>query len=170
MRQSDREFDTSHQVESEKLQRIIEAAHLAPSACNAQPWHLIVVNNPEKCCQVADTLTSMGMNKFANQATAHIIIVEEAPNFTSRLGGWVKNKHFPLIDCGIIASLITLLATQEGLGCCILGWFDEKKLKKVLNVPSRKRVLLDIALGYSIQPHRNKVRKPLNEVASLNEY
>lgn len=169
-RQSDRGYDSERTVEREKIERILAAARLAPSACNSQPWHLIVVDEPEKCREVADALASMGMNKFGSQAPCHIVLVQESPTFTARLGGWIKNKHFPLIDCGIMASYITLAATAEGLGSCILGWFDEKKLRRTLNIPSGKRVLLDILIGYSTQPHRNKVRKNLDEIATFNDY
>ena len=169
-RQSDRSFDPDKEVESEKIQRIIEAAHIAPSACNSQPWHFIVVDEAEKCRMVSEALASMGMNKFAAEAPVHIIIVEETPNFSARLGGWIKNKHFPHIDCGIAAAHITLAATAEGLGSCILGWFDEKKIKKILNIPSGKRVLMDIIIGYSTQPYMDKTRKPVNEIMSKNKY
>lgn len=169
-RQSDRKFDTARRVEQDKIDRILEAARLAPSACNAQPWHLVVVDDPEVCGQTAEAIASLGMNKFAHQAPLHIVIVEERPNFTSWFGGLVKNKHFPLIDTGIITSYITLAAASEGLGSCILGWFDEKELKKVLNIPSSKRILLDIAIGYPAAEHRNKVRKKMEEIISRNKY
>ena len=110
------------------------------------------------------------MNKFAYEAPCFIVVVQESPNFTARLGGWIKNKHFPLIDCGIATSNITLAATEEGLGSCILGWFDEKRLKKTLGIPSSKRVQLVIALGYSTQNHREKSRKTTEEIASYNQY
>ncbi len=169
-RQSDRAYDADKPVEREKTERIIEAARLAPSACNSQPWHFIVVDDHEKCRATAAALASMGMNKFASQAPCFIVIVQESPNFTARLGGWIKNKHFPLIDCGIAASYITLAATAEGLGSCIMGWFDEKRLKRLLDVPASKRILLVVALGYSTQPHRDKSRRALDEIASHNLY
>lgn len=103
-RQSDRGYDTERSVPREAVMRIVDAARRAPSACNSQPWHFIVVDKPELCAEVADALTSIGMNKFASQAPCFIVLVQEAPNFTARLGGWIKNKHFPLIDCGIAAS------------------------------------------------------------------
>lgn len=169
-RQSDRAFDANKKVEKEKIERIVQAANLAPSAFNAEPWHLIVVDDTMKCQEVATALTSMGMNKFGAQAPIHIIIVEERPNFISRLGGWVKNKHFPNIDCGIVASYITLAATAEGLGSCILGWFDEKAMRKSLGIPKGKRIMLDILIGYSTDKYRNKVRKPIKETTSHNQY
>lgn len=169
-RQSDRAYDSSRTVEPEKIERIVSAVRLAPSACNSQPWHLIVVDDPEKVKVVAKAMNSMGLNKFATEAPCHILIVQESPNFTARIGGWIKNKHYPLIDCGIAASYLTLAATQEGLGSCIMGWFDEKKLQKLLGIPSSKRILLDVAIGYSTQQHREKIRKDLNDIVSHNKY
>jgi len=171
-RQSDRAYDTERPVEQEKLDYILEAAHLAPSACNAQPWSFIVVNDPELRAQTASALSSkaFGLNPFAHQAPIHLFIVEESANFTSNIGGVVKQKHFPHIDLGIAAAHITLAAAELGLGSCIVGWFDEKKVKQLLQVPSSKRVLLAITLGYSKQQTREKKRKDLQDITSYNKY
>ncbi len=169
-RQSCRRYDSAREIEPEKLQRIVEAARLAPSACNSQPWHFIMVTDQARRDEVADALMSMGMNKWVGQATAFVVIVQESPNFTARLGGWIKNKHFPLIDCGIAASHITLAATAEGLGSCILGWFDEKRLRRLLDVPRSRRILMVVSLGYSLDEHRQHVRRPLSETASSEKY
>ncbi len=168
-RQSDRAY-TNERIDRPTLQRIANAGRMAPSACNSQPWHFVVVDEPQTCSEVADALASMGMNKFAAQAPAFIAVVQEAANFTARLGGWIKNKHFPLIDCGIATAQITLAATAEGLGSCIMGWFDEKKLKRLLGVPSGKRILLVVAIGHSAQEHRSKQRKPSDEIVTYNIY
>ena len=171
-RQSDRAFDTTRKVEPEKIARILEAAQLAPSACNAQPYRMIVVDDPELKNKVADTTSSkvLGMNHFTKQAPVHIIIVEENPNFTSGIGAVVKDKHFPYIDIRIVAAHLTLAAADEGLGSCILGWFDEKKLRALLDIPARKRILLDVVVGYSTQPLREKIRKDSNKVVGHNKY
>lgn len=171
-RQSDRAFDATRAIEPEKIARILEAAQLAPSACNAQPYKIIVVDEPELKNKVADTTSSkvLGMNHFTKQAPIHMIIVEENPNLTSGIGAVVKDKHFPYIDIGIVAAHITLAAADEGLGSCILGWFDEKKLRNLLDIPSRKRILLDIVIGYSSQPLRDKKRKDESKVIGHNKY
>lgn len=171
-RQSDRAFDANRPIEPEKIAHILEAAQLAPSACNAQPYRMIVVDEPELKNKVADTTSSkvLGMNHFTKQAPVHIVIVEENPNFTSGIGGVVKDKHFPYIDIGIVAAHITLAAADEGLGSCILGWFDEKKLRSLLNIPARKRILLDVVVGYSTQPLREKKRKSEDKVVGHNKY
>ena len=100
----------------------------------------------------------------------HILIVEESANITSLLGGKVKDKHFTLIDIGIAASHMVLAAESEGLGSCILGWFDEKKIKQLTGIPSSKRLLLDIIIGYPLKEKRKKIRKAREKVVSYNKY
>jgi nitroreductase len=170
-RQSDRAY-LDKPVENEKLERILEAARLAPSACNSQPWKFIVVTDPEKRMQVADATASkiLSMNHFTKQAPVQLVLVEENANLTSTVGGWATNKHYPHIDLGIVAAHISLAAADEGLGSCIIGWCDEKKVKKALEVPKSKRVMLVILLGYSNQPLREKKRKTKEEIVSYDKY
>jgi nitroreductase len=170
-RQSDRAYLTTP-IEKDKLDRILEAARLAPSACNAQPWKFIIVDNQDLKNKIADCTSStiLGMNHFTKQAPVHIVIVEEKANFTSSAGSLIKNKTFPLIDIGIAAEHICLQATTEGLGTCMIGWFDETKVKKLLNIPKSKRVPLIITIGYPAKETREKRRKPLNDVVSFNRY
>jgi len=170
-RQSDRAYlDTP--VEREKIERILEAAHLAPSACNAQPWKFIVVTDPEKRTQVAEATSNkvLSMNHFSRHAPVQVVVLEESANFTSNLGGWISKKHYPHIDLGIAAAHISLAAADEGLGSCIIGWCDEKKVQKTLDIPKNKRVMLIILLGYSNQPLREKKRKPMQEIVSWEKY
>jgi nitroreductase len=170
-RQSDRAY-LDKPVETDKLERILEAARLAPSACNAQPWKFIVVTDPEKRMQIADATASklLSMNHFTKQAPVQLVLVEENANFTSSVGGWATNKYYPHIDLGIITAYTTLAATDEGLGSCIIGWCDEKKVQKALEIPKNKRVMLVILLGYSSQSKREKKRKTLAEIVSYNKY
>lgn len=200
-RQSTRKYDINRPVEPEKIERIIEAARLAPSACNAQPWHFVVVNEaelmdeaidaisnpaegetqpvhfvivdePELKNKVADAASArlLGMNHFTKQAPIHILLVEEKVNLSSGIGGVIKDKHFAYVDIGIAASHICLAAEAEGLGSCILGWFNESKIKKLLNIPDSKRVILDILIGYPAQELRPKKRKSTDEIVSYNTY
>ena len=170
-RQSDRAYLTTP-IEDEKMNRILEAARLAPSACNAQPWKFIVVNNPNLKNKIADCTSNkvLGMNHFTKQAPVHIVIVEESANFTSNAGSFIKGKHFPLIDIGIVAEHICLQAASEGLGSCMLGWFDESKVKKLLNIPKSKRVPLIITLGYPAKETREKRRKDISDIVNYNAY
>lgn len=170
-RQSDRAYQDKA-VETEKIERILEAARLAPSACNSQPWKIIVVTDIEKRLQVADATSSkiLSMNHFSKQAPVQLVLIEESANFTSSVGGWTTNKHYPHIDLGILAAHISLAATDEGLGSCIIGWCDEKKVQKTLEIPKNKRVMLVILLGYSAQPLREKKRKKIDEILSWEKY
>lgn len=200
-RQSTRKYDTTRLVETEKIERIIESARLAPSACNAQPWHFVVVNDAELMDEALDAIEHptedetqpvhlvivdelelknkvadaasarlLGMNHFTKQAPIHILLVEEKVNLSSGIGGVIKDKHFAYVDIGITASHICLAAEAEGLGSCILGWFNESKIKKLLNIPDSKRVILDILIGYPAQELRSKKRKSTNEIVSYNTY
>lgn len=169
-RQSDRAYDMSRSVEMEKLERILEAARLSPSACNAQPWRFVVITDPELSVKVGKASAGLGMNKFAKEAPIHILVVEESMNVTAFLGAKIKDKYFPLIDIGIVAAHITLAAEDEGLGSCIMGWFDEKEIKKLTGIPVHKRLLLDIAIGYPLKEKRKKSRKPKDKVISYNHY
>lgn len=170
-RQSDRAYKNTP-IEKEKLERILQAGQLAPSACNSQPWKFIVVDNPDLKNKIADKTSSkvLGMNHFTKQAPIHIVIVEDSANFTSNAGSLIKNKHFPLIDIGIAAEHICLQAAAEGLGTCMLGWFDETGVKELLDVPKKKRIPLIITLGYSDQITREKRRKTTEDIVSFNKY
>jgi len=170
-RQSDRAY-LSNPIEEEKIERILEAGRLAPSACNSQPWSFVVINDQDLKNKIADCTSSkvLGMNHFTKQAPIHIAIVEEKANFTSNAGSLIKGKHFPLIDIGIAAEHICLQAAAEDLGSCMLGWFDETKVKKLLNIPKSKRVPLIITIGYPEKETREKRRKDLDEIVKYNSY
>jgi nitroreductase len=160
-------------VEEDKLKRCLEAARLAPSACNAQPWKFIVIDNPSLKNSVADCTSGklVSINHFTKQAPVHIAIVREKANLTSSFGQVVKNKEYPLMDIGIATIQFCLQATAEGLGTCILGWFDEKKAKKLLNIPRNKRLELIVTVGYpQTEEIRIKRRKEFSEIVSYNRY
>ena len=161
VRQSDRKY-SSRPVEKEKLERITEAARLSPSACNGQPWRFIVINDPRVLESVADAAINkvLRINTFIHQVPLMIVIVRESANFNSKFGSTVKAKDFSLIDIGIAAGNICLQAKAEGLGSCIVGWFDENRLRKILSIPRSKRIELIITLGYSEAEQRVKRRKP----------
>ena len=130
----------------------------------------MVVTDRELSRKVGKAAAGLGMNKFAKDAPVHILVVEESANITSLLGGKVKDKHFPLIDVGIAAAHIVLAAESEGLGSCILGWFDEKEIKQLTGIPASKRLLLDIIVGYPLKEKRKKIRKVKEKVISYNGY
>jgi nitroreductase len=172
-RQSVRKY-TQQAVEKEKLIACLEAGRLAPSASNSQPWTFVVVTDPDLLKQVA--LASTGplrsFNNFVKQAPVIVVIVMEKPKIITEVGGRIKNKEYPLIDVGIAAEHICLQATELGLGSCMLGWFDEEKVKKLLSIPDEKNVSLLITLGYAPEAykHRKKIRKNFNKVVKFNSY
>ena len=164
---------SSTPVEKEKLERCLEAARLAPSACNAQPWKFVVVDQPELREKVAKAARAemLNMNKFTHEAPVIIAIVMEPANATSTLGSKIKRKHYPLMDIGIAAEHICLQATEEGLGSCMIGWLNEKKVKKALGIPSARRIPLLITLGYASEQQESwRPRKDFDEVVSYNNY
>ena len=169
VRQSDRKY-LPQEVEKEKIVKCLEAARLAPSANNSQPWKFIVVNEPELKDKVAALAAGLGMNKWAVQAPVIIAVVLETPGFTTRLGGLLKGKEFRLMDIGMAVEHLCLQAADLGLGTCIMGWFDERKVKKALNIPRSRRVPLLISLGYPDTQTRRKIRKSIKEVTSWNSY
>jgi len=168
-RQSVRKYKAD-KVPHEQLMQCVEAARLAPSACNAQPWHFILVEDETLKNAVADCAAGMGMNTFCRQASAIAVIVLEKPNLTSKIGSVLKGKEYTLIDIGIAAEHFCLQATELGLGTCIIGWFNEKKLRKLLSVPFSKRIPLLITVGYADDTLREKIRKPLEKMYSENRY
>lgn len=161
-------------VEPEKIAQLIEAVRLAPSASNSQPWKLIMVNEPDLKDQVARATfsTLVSFNKFVPQAPVLAVLVVEKPKLITQIGGRLKDRDFPLIDIGIAAEHFCLQATELGLGTCMLGWFDEAVIQKLLHIPSHKRIGLVIALGYEAGegPPRPKIRKASAEMCSFNRY
>jgi nitroreductase len=164
-RQSCREYNGEKAIESKKLDAILNAARLAPSACNGQPYHTTVCRD-ESAKQVASLVTGMGMNKFAANAPVLLVISEEDYVASAALGARVKGNDYRSIDIGIVAAYITAEATAQGLGSCILGWFDDKKIREVCGLT--KPVRLVITLGYAAagEKLRSKKRKEMARLVS----
>ncbi len=172
-RQSDRKY-TRQAVEEEKLMQCLEAGRLAPSASNSQPWTFVVITHPNLLKEVAQAATGplRSFNNFVKQAPVIVAIVMEKPKIITEVGGRIKNKEYPLIDVGIAAEHICLQATELGLGSCMLGWFDEEKVKNLLSIPDEKTVSLLITLGYTPEgyKHRKKIRKKFEKIVKFNSY
>lgn len=156
------------QVEKEKLVACIEACRIAPSACNEQPWKFIVVNNRELSLKVAKCLQDIVMNKFTDKCPAFIIVMEDKGDIKARVGGAIKNQDYASIDIGIATAQLCLAAVEQGLSTCIMGWFNEKKLKKLLGIEASRRIRLVISIGYSADKKlRRKVRKSMEEISQF---
>jgi nitroreductase len=160
-------------VEQSKIDQCLEAARLAPSACNAQPWTFIVVNDAPLKNRLADQTAErwLPMNHWTKQAPVIIVVVVESASLTSRIGAKVKKRDFPWIDVGITAEHFCLQAAALDLGTCILGWFNEENVRQLLEIPSAKRVGLIITLGYPADPDiRPKIRKKMAGIVRWNSY
>ena len=172
-RQSVRKYQEKP-VEREKMETIVEAVHLAPSACNSQPWRMILVDNPELKNEVAKATfnKAVSFNRFAVQAPVIAVLVIEKPRLIAQIGGSLKNQEYPMYDIGIAAAHFCLQAAELGLGTCMIGWFDEKKIKTLLKIPEKKKIGLVITLGYPPDDYklRKKIRKPLGEICGSNSY
>lgn len=168
-RQSDRKY-LNKAVEKEKIMQCLETARLSPSANNSQPWKFIVVDDQTLKEQIADCAHSMGMNAFTHQAPLIIAVVIEKQNILSSVGSILKDKPYYLLDIGMAVNQLCLQAADIGLGSCIIGWFNEKKVKKLLEISSSKRVPLLITLGYPASETRIKKRKTIDEITSWNKY
>lgn len=172
-RQSDRGYLLDTSVDRAIIEKCLEAARLAPSACNSQPWFFVVVDDPEQRKALAERLYDIVMpgNRFALTASVLVAVVAERPSLLPRIGGIVKDKPYYLMDIGMAVENFCLQATEEGLGTCLLGWFDEKGVQRLLGIPRSKRVPLVITLGYPESPAvRRKVRKGLDEIMAYNGY
>ena len=165
-RQSCRSYDPLRDVEEEKLMRILEIARLAPSACNGQPYHITVCKN-EYAKAVAKAVGGMGMNKFAKDAPAMLVISEEPYVASAALGAKIKKNDYRSIDIGILSAYITAEATAQGLGSCILGWLDDGKIREVCSIKGTIRLV--ITLGYPTEEDKLRVkkRKSLDELVSF---
>ena len=163
-RQSCRSYDENRAVEEEKLSAILEAAQLAPSACNSQPYHFTVCRG-EAAKAVAAATQGVGMNKFSSQAPVLIVISEADYNKSAALGAKVKGNDYRSIDIGITTAYLTAEATAQGLSTCILGWLDDEKIRKICSIDHPVRLV--ITLGYAKDdPLRNKKRKELSQLVS----
>ena len=167
-RQSCRYYDHSKSVENEKIDAILESARLSPSACNAQPYHFTVCKG-KAAKQVAEATRGMGMNKFTEDVPVMIVISEEAYNKTAGIGSKIKDNDYRSIDIGIATAYLTAEATAQGLETCILGWLDDKKIRKICNL--KHPVRLVIALGYPKENYeiREKKRKSIEELVTVIE-
>jgi nitroreductase len=157
-------------VEEEKLLKLAEAVRLAPSACNAQPWRIVFVTDKELKTKVTnDGLGGAVPNTWAKSAPVMIVACCELSLFTHKIGESVQGVNFHLIDLGLAMEHLALKAVELGLGTCFIGWFNEKPIKKHLNLPSSWKVDCLITLGYPDVIPEPTPRKPLSEISFINK-
>ncbi|MEM2322245.1 MAG: nitroreductase family protein [Candidatus Bathyarchaeia archaeon] len=151
-------------VPRETLKRVLEAARLAPSAGNIQPWHFIVVTDAEKRRQLAEA-------PFAG-------FLREAPVVIVGCGDQKASPKWFMVDVAIAMQNTVLAATAEGLGTCWVGSFNEDKVRDMLKIPGNYRVVALLALGYPRRKldvqggilHLIRRRKSLEDIVSFEEF
>lgn len=165
-RQSCRSYDPAKEVEEEKLQAILASARLAPSACNGQPYHITVCRGETAKKVAVETRGMGGMNKFATDAPILLVISEENYVPSAAAGAKVKKNDYRSMDIGIVSAFICCEATAQGLSTCILGWFDDKKLREYCGIDHPVRLVITLGYAKEGDPIRNKKRKSLDELVS----
>jgi nitroreductase len=136
-------------VPEELINQVLEAARLAPSGGNAQPWHFIVVKDPE-------TKKVLGISEWAQQAPVVIVGCTEASN---------------PIDISIAFEHLVLAATNLGLGTCWIGrWGADSEIKKALKIPANVRVLAVTPLGYPAESPPGRSRKPMSQIVHREKF
>lgn len=165
-RQSCRNYDPSREVESEKLEKILDSARLSPSACNGQPYHITVCKG-ESAKSVAKCVQGMGMNKFATDAPILLVISEKPYVASAALGARVKGNDYRSIDIGILSAYITAEATALGLGTCILGWLDDTAIRNICALDAPVRLVITLGYAADGDVDRQKKRKSIDDLVSF---
>jgi len=168
-RQSNRKYKNAP-VEIEKIMQCIDAARLAPSANNAQEWKFVVVQKPELLKEVQSAAAFMGMNGFAKGVPAFVAVVTEKTKAINNVDIVLHGKDYKQMDIGLAIANFCLRAADLGLGTCIMGWFNEGKIKQLLQVPRGRKIWLMLAVGYPDDVQREKSRKSLKEISSVDKY
>ena len=172
-RKSVREF-LARPVERDKIMTCLEAARLAPSECNSQPWRFIVVDDRQLKNRLCDAAFGgiYSMNSFCKTAPVMVVVISEKSKFIARIGEMFRGTKYYLIDIGITCEHFVLQAEDLGLGTCWIGWFNERGVKSTLGIPQRKKIDMLIALGYydreKLGPEHD--REPMDKIASFNSY
>ena len=164
-RQSCRSYDSTREVEQEKLDAILRAAQLAPSACNGQPYKITVCRG-QAAQEVAMATRGMGLNKFAVQAPIQLVISEMPYVKSAALGAKVKGNDYRSIDIGIVTAYITAEAAAQGLATCILGWLDDGCIRKICDLDAPVRLVITLGYASADDKLRSKKRKDFSELVA----
>ena len=171
-RQSDRAF-TTQAVSREDLLTCVQAAQLAPSACNSQPWKFVIIDDAVKVKEIGALISSnnpLGINKFAETAPVLVAVVEEPAVLMAKAQGTVPNDRWAKFDLGSATEHFCLQAAELGLGTCIMGAFDSEAINAALDLPKDRNVFIMLAVGYPSGNTRTKVRKEVDKICSFNRY
>jgi nitroreductase len=158
-------------IEPEKLRACLEAARLAPSAHNVQPWRFVVVDEPALKDRLAEEAFSgiFSGSKFAAKAPLLLVLLAKRDFIAHHIGGRIQRIPYYYIDLGIAGEHIVLQAEELGLATCWMGWFNRRRVRRVLNVPRRFKVVAMMPLGYAEKrPAREPPRKTFEEIVAFN--
>ena len=167
-RQSCRSYDEDRPVEQEKLDAVLEAVRLAPSACNGQPYHITVCRG-QAAKEVAAACQGMGLNKFAPQAPVLMVISEQPYVKSAAMGAKLKKNDYRSMDIGIAVAYLTAEAAAQGLGTCILGWLDDEKIRNICDLDQPVRLVVTVGYAKERDALRKKVRKDIAALVSYKE-
>ena len=159
-------------VEREKVLTCIEAARLAPSADNVQPWRFLILDEPDLRTRFAKAVFSgiYSISKFAVKAPVLILILARLDIIANRIGKQIQNISYYYIDIGIAGEHIVLQAEELGLGTCWVGCFNPRKARKFLKIPRKYKIVSLMAVGYyEKKPSKDRKRKALQEIAWFNK-
>lgn len=160
-------------VERALIEECLEAARLAPSAENAQPWRFVVVDDPQVKARLADAAFSgvYRPTRFAAKAPVIVAVLAKPDIVANRLGRAIQGTKYYLIDCGIACQQFVLRATELGLGVCYIGWYSKRGVRKVLQVPRSHDIVVLLGVGYpDTAPSKTKPRKQLYDLVSYNRF
>jgi nitroreductase len=150
-------------IEKKKMNTILNAARLAPSASNRQEWRFIIVSDPKLRSKLAE---AANRQSFVGEAPLIIVACAETDNHVMSCG----QLCYP-IDVAIALDHITLAAVEQGLGTCWIGAFDEQKVKEILSIPNKIRVVELMPIGYPSDPSISKKnRLSLNEIVKYEHW
>lgn len=158
-------------VEREKILACLEAARLAPSAENVQPWRFLVIDEPELKNQVAKEAFSgvYATSRFATGAPVLVLMMARLDLLANNLGRLVQGTQFYLLDLGIAGEHFVLKAEEQGLGTCWIGWFNLRAVRKLLDIPKKYRLVAMLSVGYpASRPVKPRSRKEIKDVAWFN--
>lgn len=167
-RQSCRSYRDTY-VDDENLFRCVSAASFAPSACNSQPWNFVVVTKKDVREQLAKLTQETGLNRWTDYVPAFIVISEDAEvTLMPKVAEIYGTKHFSAGDVGIATAFLLLEAEDLGLGTCVIGTYDDAKVKALLDLPEGDTVRAIVAIGYpGDDTRRQKNRKEVHEITKM---
>jgi nitroreductase len=161
-------------VERKQITKCLEAARLAPSAVNGQPWKFIVVDDKDTRDRlVKEAFRGLfSFNQWAVKVPVFVVVTTDQHGMMSRVMGILREALRPLLDIGIATEHLVLQAEELGLGTCWMGGLDEKGVKRVLGIPGDRKVAAIIALGYPDKAEiiKPRERRPIEEMSAFNSW